>query len=285
MRHASGPVRPLRWRRLRGLIIGGCLALLAAAASLTPVVETWEEAADLQFLFRARGARTPPDEVVVVPIDGRAARRLFLPALADDFERCRDVRLDEPLPGYRNPDPPEVLTRWPRCLHARALEALAAAQPDVVVIDIQFRPRSDPSGAFAMQDRALVEAIRHVGSVVLAQKLKSDPGREERFEPLGGEIEQAALGVAPFLLLGAGLQRAGKFSAFKDEHDGWAGPCLPAVVHQAVAIEAYVEWRELLAGAALDHVDLLPEHADELVRQGALQAPVQLVRRLVNADR
>lgn len=269
--------------RLKALAVGGCLSLLAAASSFAPGVWSWEERIDLQVLFRARGARAVPDDVVLVPIDRRAARSLFLPQSAQDFERCRDVRLDQAPPGYRNPDPPEVLTRWPRCLHARALEALARAQPAVVVMDISFRPRSDPAGVFAEQDRELAAAMRAVGKVVLALKIRSERDAGERVQPVAAEIEAAALALAPFLLHGEQLERADKYCTFKEDGD-WTGPCLPAIAHQAAALAVYPQWRDLLQRTAPDNVDLIPAHAEALLAGKALQPSTTLIRHLVTSE-
>jgi adenylate cyclase len=269
--------------RIRALIVGGCVALAAAGASIAPFVWNWEEGMDLHLLFRLRGARPAPQNVVLVPIDARAARSLFMPASADDFERCRDVRINQPLPGHRNPDPPEILTRWPRCLHARVLDALAPAQPDAVAMDISFRPRSDPSGVYAEQDRALAEAMRRLGKVVLVRKIKSDQYADERAEPIASAIEAAALAVAPFLLVGDQLQRADKFCTFKED-DGWSGPCLPAVAYQAASLEIYPELRKILGAAASKNADLMPARGDTLLADGALQAPVRLIRHLAMSD-
>lgn len=281
------PARPILqllqpWRT-RALAIGACVSLLAAAAGALPVLWSWQEVMDLDLLFRARGARPAPPEVVLVPIDARAARSLFLPAAPEDFERCADVRA-ETAAGYRNPDPPDVLTRWPRCLHARVLEALAAAQPDAVVMDISFRPRSDPGQVFAEQDRRLALAMRSVGRVVLIRKIKLDENPAGPVQPISGEIEAAALATSPFLILGEELQRADKFCTFM-EAGGWSGPCLPTVVHQLVSLEVYADLRRLLGMAGARDTDLIPEAADGLLAQGALQVPVRLIRHLATEDR
>jgi adenylate cyclase len=276
-------LRPLQAWRTRALVIGACLSCIAAAAGALPFSWSWQEAVDLHLLFRARGPRPAPAEVVLVPIDGRTAKRLFMPAAPEDFERCGDVR-SEPLAGYRNPDPPDILTRWPRCLHARALEALALAQPDVVVMDISFRPRSDPGGVFADQDRRLAAAMRNVGKVVLVRKIRGDEEGGGAAQPIQGEIEAAALASAPFLLLGDQLQRADKFCTFM-EAGAWSGPCLPAVVHQVASLELYPELHELLGVVGTRNTDLIPAAATGLLPQGALQIPVRLIRHLAMSDR
>ncbi len=276
-------VRPLRSWRTRALAIGTCLSLMIAIAGALPFVWNWQEAVDLYLLFWARGARPAPADVVLVPIDARAAKRLFLPAAPDQFERCADVR-SEAQPGYRNPDPPDVLTRWPRCLHARALEALALAQPEAVVMDISFRPRSDPGQVFAEQDRRLAEAMRKLGQVVLIRKIRLDSNAGPPAQPIASEIEAAAVANAPFLILGDRLQRADKFCTFM-EAGPWSGPCLPAVVHQLTSLETYAELHKLLGASGSKNLDLLPASAAGLLSQGALQVSTRLLRHLATADR
>lgn len=225
--------RPLQGWRVRALVVGACLSLAAAVAGLLPAVARLEAALDLELLFFLRGARPAPAEVLIVPIDARAAASLHLPGTASDFERCAEVSF-EPRPGYRTLDPPELLARWPRCLHARVLEALAVGEPDAVVMDISFRPRSDPSGIFAEQDRVLAAAMRRAGKVVVVRRLIFEDGNFAGAQPLAGEIEAAAAAVAPFLLLGDRLQRADRFCAFLDDGH-WLGACLPAMAHQVVS--------------------------------------------------
>lgn len=273
---------PLRGWKIPALV-GGTLALLVALASALPLFWSWQETVDLYVLFKARGSRPVPDNVVIVPIDGRATRRLFLPADDIAFERCADVRLDQALPNYRNPNPPDVLTRWPRCLHARALEALAVGEPDAIVMDISFRPRSDPSGIYAEQDRTLAAAMRQFGRVVLARKMKSEERAQERLQPIAAEIEAAALAVAPFLLIGDHLQRADKFCTFVEDN-AWSGPCLPAIAHQVAALGTYSRLRELLFARDTKNADLLPARLEHLLAAGALQAPVSLIRHLATSN-
>lgn len=280
---SRGGVWPLQAWRIRALVVGATLCVLVAAATMLPLFGSWQETVDLYLLFKTRGPRAVPDNVLIVPIDGRAARRLFLPSGDADFERCADVRLDHAPAEYRNPNPPDVLTRWPRCLHARALEALAVGEPDVVVMDISFRPRSDPSGIYAEQDRTLAKAMRSFGRVVLARKLKSEDRAQERLQPIAAEIEAAAIAVAPFILIGDQLQRADKFCTFVED-SAWSGPCMPAMAHQVAALSTYPRLRDLLFSSDAKDADLLPARLETLVAAGALQAPVSLMRHLATSD-
>jgi adenylate cyclase len=267
---------------VRAFVVGAAFAALAAATSAIPIGWNWQEGGDLYALFAARGPRPAPDDVVLVPIDRLAASRIFLPQPSADYERCRDVVLDKGLPGYRNPDPPDVLTRWPRCLHGRVLDTLARAQPDAIVMDISFRPRSDPSGIYAEQDRALAASIRRAGAVLLALKIGGS-SEADHAQPIASEIERAALAQAPFLVLGDQLKRADKFCTFKED-DGWSGPCLPTVAHQLASLKVYPRFRALLERAAPRDMDLMPVRAEALLAEGALQAPVRLMRHLATSD-
>jgi adenylate cyclase len=274
----------LRRSPLVAYIVGGCFALFAAAVSVLPAAWRWQEAFDLTTLFSLRGARDVPADVVLVPIDEQAARRIFLPQQADQFERCQDVRLDKPLPGYRNPDPPHVLTRWPRCLHARALEAIAVGEPAAIVMDISFRPRSDPSGAYREQDRMLAAAIRKAGPVLLALNIGMDREGLEQAQPIAGEIETAALALAPFLVLGDQMERADKFCTFKEDSHGWSLPCLPTVANLVTSLSVYPKFRQLLERTAAKDIDLTQPHARDLLADGALHVPATLLRRAATSE-
>ena len=269
----------LRRTPLVAFIVGGCFAVVAAVASVLPAGWRWQEALDLETLFWIRGERRVPDGVVLVPIDERAARRIFISQQSDDFERCHDVRLDHALPGYRNPDPPHVLTRWPRCLHARALEALAVGQPRAIVMDISFRPRNDPSGVYREQDRALAASMRRAGPVLLALNIGSDREGLDLAQPIAGDIEAAALALAPFVVLGEQLERADKFCTFKEDAHGWSLPCLPTVAHLVTSLSVYPKFRQLLERSGATDIDLMQPQAHDLLADGALHVPATLLRR------
>ena len=112
-----------------------------------------EESAGLNLLFRLRGSRPPPPEVLIVAIDRPAAEALGLPA---------------------NPN------RWPRTQHADLVDALHRGGAAAIVFDVVF----DEPGA-PIDDRTLAEAIRRAGTVVLAQQLVRESVSVARSGPTG----------------------------------------------------------------------------------------------------
>jgi len=100
--------------------------------------------------FEIRGTQAPPPDVVLVAID--------------------DASIGE-------------LNQWPfpRGLHARAIDRLAAAGAKVIAYDVQFtEPSADPD-----QDDRLIRAARRAGNVVLATTEVDERGRTRIFG--GGE--------------------------------------------------------------------------------------------------
>ena len=67
---------------------------------------------------------------------------------------------------------------WPRRLHAQIIDKLKAAGARVIVIDIDFSDRQNPgeNGALSPDDRALVDAARRAGNVVLPSLLVPEIG-------------------------------------------------------------------------------------------------------------
>ncbi len=122
-------------RQGKALLLGILTGLFGVVVSSLPVMHAIEESIGLDLLFKLRGTRTPPADVVVVSIDKPSARTLGLP---------------------EEPD------KWPRSIHGQLLDRLAAAGASVIALDIFFREARDPG-----QDRLLAQAIRDSNRVVL----------------------------------------------------------------------------------------------------------------------
>ena len=79
-----------------GLLVG----VVGLVLSVVPLSRSFEDDVGLGLLFKLRGVRSPPSDVVVVSIDHDSAEHFNLPI---------------------NPD------KWPRSLHARLTERLVHA--------------------------------------------------------------------------------------------------------------------------------------------------------------
>jgi adenylate cyclase len=118
---------------IRRSTVGLAIPVAYLMGMLAPL-ERWGY--DLQ--FQLRGPRPPEFPIVLVAID------------EDSFDE-----LDLPWP-------------WPRDVHARFLDRVAAAGPAVIGLDIVF---AEPSARGPEDDRVLADAIGRAGRVVLAAAL------------------------------------------------------------------------------------------------------------------
>src|SRR5207247_10237776 len=95
-------------RLFKASLLGFLLGILGVVASLSHFAHDIEEDAGLGLLFKLRGPRKAPSDVVVVSIDRESAEHL------------------------NTPDDPE---KWPRSLHPRLVATLTTAGRRVSFID------------------------------------------------------------------------------------------------------------------------------------------------------
>jgi len=208
---------------LFGLAIGSFGLAIGVAPFGTPL----EEAFGLHLLFKLRGARRVPADVVIVTMDKKSADHLGLP--------------DSP-------------RKWPRSLHADLIEKLTQQHAAVIAFDIIFN-----EARLAENDRLLAETIQKAGNVVLADWIKTDKvpvfdsaGVQsgnleiEKILPPIASLEHAALASAPFALPKVPV-KVNSYWAFKTG----AGdtPTLPVVVFQVFALQIYDQFIGLLNSA------------------------------------
>jgi adenylate cyclase len=203
-----------------------------------------EEGIGQGWLYRLRGPLPPPDQVLVVALDRRSAEVQGLP-----------TRLRE----------------WPRDVHARLVERLAAAGATVIVFDLIFeRPRDDPD-----EDQALAAAVRAAERVVLFEKLDSFT-RDLRAADGSGALAttvqairpipvlaDAAAAVAPFPLP-TGPRLVNHFWTFA--YGTRSEPTLPLV-----ALELHLAQSRALFWRLVDEfVPMAPDGNDLSMRMAAL---------------
>lgn len=140
------------------------MGLAAWALSLLPP----SELADLKgydLLHALRRSPVPPAEIAIVAIDESSFSEI----------------------GKQWP--------WPRSLHGRLLDTLAAGGASVVAFDVLFAEPSRPE-----EDAALSRSIRSFGRVVLAADIEHLHGRnyagEMVIEPFGDLLDGASVGIA-----------------------------------------------------------------------------------------
>lgn len=223
-----------RW--IKAVVAGLVVAVVGVVLSLSPVALEFERGVGLPWFFQLRGAVVPPEDVVVVAIDGRTGENLGLPTLPRD---------------------------WPRSIHATLIDSLLQRGAEVIVFDIHFGREEDP-----VADQAFVDAVVRAGNVVLVELLtgKRQPisdatGRhvgmvwEEELLPPFPALADSATGLATFPLPKEGAS-VSDFWVFKESTDN--APTLPAIAVQLHARHATADFLEAFAAATPSIADDLP---------------------------
>jgi len=287
----------LAWRH--GLTAGLVLALLGTVLTLLPELWPLEESFDLWLLFKLRGPKPPPQDIVLVTIDQQSSDRVALPSDPGIRDRCLDLRVDDAPASYEKLPPPHLVMRWPRCVHARAVQALAAAGARVIALDISFRPLLPSSSDKGLrlseeQDRSLAEAMESAGNVLIAQWLDPVQGKHmrpaentqtdslERPAQISALIESAALGSAPLRLAYGMAGRVNGFATFSQEDGPMSS--MPALLLHRSASEVHAELVRLIAKVRPEDAELLPRTAEALDQRRPLQATSLLIRHMVRSQ-
>jgi len=229
-----------RW--LKYFFMGIFTGLLGVTIYLSPGGLWLEERFGLSALFQLRGAIKAPDEVVVVALDQQSAEQLKL----------------------------HVKPRlWPRSMHARLIDQLAAAGASTIIFDLIFDTPSD----IPKQDEELANAIKRAGNVLLVERLNYQDSAslnqpdgisyqafiQEGTTQLLPIIGEAAKARAPFTLPKA--ERVHHYWTFKS----YAGDIatVPVVVLQIYAAGLYGDFVRLLNSAEPGLSTQLPARIDE----------------------
>jgi adenylate cyclase len=246
---------------LKKALIGGLLTGIFGLV-LIPFTCELEENLGLDFLFKLRGERTPPSDVVVVTLDKDSATSLNLP-----------------------PEP----YKWPRSLHAQLVDNLSQQGAAVIAFDMIFK---EP-GPVDM-DRRFAEAIRNAGNVVLCTQLDKDSvplgGMDgshasslefERLVPLIPSLAKAAIASAPFPLPKVPV-KVGQYWTFKSGAGDM--PTFPVVAFQVFALNVYDDFLKLLKKADPERAGAFPRNRDEVVAAKGVENLVQALRDIFEQD-
>ena len=248
-------------RLRKALILGGLTGLLGLALGLFLPFHL-EENIGLDLLFNLRGTRTPPPEVIIVSVDKVSAEHLRVPT-----------------------DP----RKWPRSLHARLIEILAAEGAAVIAFDIFFDEARSPA-----EDGLFADAARRAGNVVLCESLEMDRISSQNREKVSpGEmtivklipptslLAQSAVALAPFPLPKVPV-KVSRYWTFK----AGAGdtPTLPVVAFQIFALDVYEDFIVLIERTNPSTIGKLPRRREEIVQSKSAERVIQEVREIFEDD-
>ena len=243
-------------RLSKALITGLLIGMLGMAATLIPCGLNLEENIGLDLLFKLRGVREAPPEVVVVTVDKVSADNLNLPIRPD---------------------------KWPRSLHARLIENLVRKGAAVIAFDMTF-----DEARSSEHDNLFAEAIKNAGNVVLCEYLKKekisltdedgvhtgDLGIERLVPPIP-PLARSAVALAPFPLPKVPV-KVSQYWMFKTG----AGdtPTLPVVVFQIFALDVYDEFIRLLGRVSPSQADRLPNDKDFIITSKGIESLIRVLR-------
>jgi adenylate cyclase len=249
-------------RVFKAILLGVLIGILGLALSFFRFARDMEENAGLGLLFKLRGVKKAPSDVVVISIDKESSEKL-------------DVS--------DNPD------KWPRSLHARLTETLARAGAGVITFDVHFiEPRS-------AEDNALfAESIKKAGNVVLAEPLTA---REVASPGNGGSqtgvhsivrivkpiapLAEAAVATAPFVLPRIPF-KVNQYWTFQT--GAGDSPTFPTVAFQLYASPVYGEFIRLLAKAAPNRTGKLPRDLNTGIETRGIVRLMKDIREVFESD-
>ena len=236
-------------RLSKAITVGLVTAIVGLVGSLVPVGLHVEENIGLDLLFKLRGAREVPSDVIIVTMDKVSADNLNLP-----------------------PEP----EKWPRSLHARLTKNLAKGGAAVIVFDIIFDEPRSPE-----HDNLFAEAIGNARNVVLGECIKKETvtltdeeGTHrgdlniEKVVPPIPTLARSAVALAPFPLPKIPV-KVSQYWTFKTG----AGdtPTLPVVAFQVYALQVYDELIRLLEKVSPSQAEELPLNKDAIITSKSLK--------------
>ncbi len=249
-------------RLSKAIILGFLTGVVGLAVGLAPFGLDLEENIGLDLLFTLRGARQPPQDVIIVSIDQKSAENLNVP---------KDPR------------------KWPRSLHARLTENLVKEGATVIAFDLIFDEIKSLE-----DDNLFAQAISKAHNVVLCESLRSEkvplttqggsPGGNLNIEKLLPPIPilaQSAAALAPFPLPKVPF-KVSQYWTFKTE----AGdtPTLPVVVFQIFGMQVYEEFIPLLEKARPLKAEKLPHNKEAIIAARGFESVIREIRDIIEDE-
>jgi serine phosphatase RsbU (regulator of sigma subunit) len=249
-------------RLVKAIILGFLIGIVGLLISPIRFVLELEENTGLGLLFKLRGARPAPSDVIVISIEKESSEYLSLP---------------------NNPD------KWPRSLHARLIDNLVREGAEVIAFDLHFiEPRSTED------DHLFAEAIKKAHNVVLAEPLIA---KEIPLSGKGGaaaDVHRIVKTVKPIALFSQSAVATAPFSLpripFK-VNQYWAfqtmagdSPTLPVVTFQLFTLQVYEKFIQLIEKVSPDQSAKLPKDPHIVMQNGGTQRLIGKIRALFESE-
>jgi serine phosphatase RsbU (regulator of sigma subunit) len=243
-----------RKRLLKAAILGVVVGILFAM--------NLEEDTGLGLLFKLRGARTPPSDIVVVSIDKQSSDKLNL---------------------HNNPD------KWPRSLHARLTENLTKEGAGVVAFDVHFiEPKN-------VEDDALfAESCKNAQNVILCEPLVTrELSTSENGEAIAGFhnivkivkpfdlLADSAVATAPFTLPRIPF-KVNRYWTFQT--GAGDSPTVPVVAFQLSTLSVYDAFIQLLEKTSPGGAGTLPPDSKALHNTKNVKQVIREIKEIFQAD-
>jgi serine phosphatase RsbU (regulator of sigma subunit) len=239
-----------RKRLIKAAALGVVVGVLGLLISPFQFAMNLEEDTGLGLLFKLRGPRKPPADVVVVSIDKQSSDKLGL---------------------NNNPD------KWPRSLHARLTDNLVREGASVVAFDVHFiEPR------IAEDDTLFAESCQNAQNVILCEPLvtRELPTSENGAAVAGFHnivkivkpfelLADSAVATAPFTLPRIPF-KVNRYWTFQT--GAGDSPTVPVVAFQFSTLELYDEFLQLLEKASPDQAGTLPPDQAALMAKNFKQS-------------
>ena len=236
-------------RLVKAILFGLAIGFFGLLASFSQTISRLDEDSGLGLLFKLRGQRKAPADVVVVSIDKESSDELGLP---------------------NNPD------KWPGSIHARLAPLLAEAGAAAVAFDVHFIEPKVPE-----DDNLFAQSLTDAGNVVLCEPmiakeipLTNKNGKrtavhsiEKRVKPLA-LFADACTATAPFALPRIPF-KVNRYWAFKT--GAGESPTLPVVTFQLYAVSAYKPFLKLLQQVDPNAAKELPPDIAPVVAAGDMK--------------
>ncbi len=244
----------------KAIKLGFFIAILGIIVSLLPFGRTLEENIGLNLLFKLRGIRQAPQDVVVVTIDKLSADKLDLP---------------------NDPD------KWPRSLHAQLTENLSNEGASVIAFDLFFNETRS-----AENNSLFANAMKKAGNVVLTEYLTTKTPLDESGEVIDDLhiVKQVpptpVLAKSAFTIAGFPLPKVpfkvSQYWTFKKA----AGdlPTMPVVVFQIFALDVYDEFLHLLQQYLPYKLDILSHNRESIISNRNINYVIQTLRNIFEKD-